>query len=74
MSLFFRKKQSEEVFSFDPEKEYPVLRCSICNGEQVVGFNNKETGHFTEVSLIRGSAELEDFKKKYGITEITKEY
>jgi hypothetical protein len=74
MSLFFRKKQSEEVFSFDPEKEYPVLRCSICNGEQVAGFKNKETGHFTEVSLIRGSAELEDFKKKYGITEITKEY
>ena len=34
MGLFSKKKKAESL-SFDPEKEYPVLRCSICNGEQV---------------------------------------
>ena len=71
--MFGRKKPQQKI-SYDPQQKTPVIHASICNGEQVAGFKNKETGHFTEVSLIRGSAELEDFKKKYGITEITKEY
>ena len=75
MGIFSRKKKEESLYRFDPEKEYPVLHCSICNGEQVAGFKNRETGHFTEVTLIRGSRELEEFKNQYGITEeIAKEY
>ncbi len=75
MSIFRKKKEHEtQTISFHPEEEYAVLRCSICNGEQVAGFKNRTTGHFTEVSLIRSSQELEEFKKKYGITDITKEY
>ena len=72
---FFTKKKAAEPLVYDREKEYPVLHCSICNGEQVAGFKNRETGHFTEVTLIRGSRELEEFKNQYGITEeIAKEY
>ncbi len=75
MGLFKRKKeQNTEKIPFDPQKEYAVLRCSICNGEQVAGFKDRNTGHFTEVCLIRGERELEAFKQTYGITEITKEY
>ncbi|MBP5281952.1 MAG: aspartate dehydrogenase [Lachnospiraceae bacterium] len=59
---------------FDPEKQLAVIRCSICTGEQVAGFKSKEDGHFTEVMLIRESADLEKFKKIYGITEVKKEY
>ena len=58
MGLFSKKKKAESL-SFDPEKEYPVLRCSICNGEQV---------------LIRNEQELEEFKQRCNITEIVKEY
>ena len=73
MGLFSKKKKAESL-SFDPEKEYPVLRCSICNGEQVAGFKNRDTGHFREITLIRTQAELDTFMKQCGISEITKEY
>lgn len=50
------------------------MKCSICNGEQVAGFQDKQTGKFTEVMLIRDEDDLEAFKEKYGITEIKKVY
>ena len=72
----FRKKKGQDLqkVSFDPQKEYAVLHCSICNGEQVAGFKDRETGHFTEVCLIRGEKDLEEFKRTYGVDQITKEY
>ena len=73
MGLFSKKKPVEPL-SYDREKEYPVLHCSICNGEQVAGFKNRDTGHFREITLIRTPAELETFMKQCGITEIAKEY
>ena len=53
----------------------PVIRCSICTGEQVAGFRNGQTGRFEEVMLIRSPADLDEFKEKYGISgEIEKIY
>lgn len=60
--------------AYDLQKYTPVVRCSICNGEQVAGFKDKQTGKFTEVMLIRGDKDLEEFKKRYGVDKITKEY
>ena len=51
-----------------------MLKCSICNGEQVAGFKNIHTGEFKEEIFIRCFEELEAFKQKYGIEEIPKEY
>ena len=45
----------------------PVIRSSICTGEKVAGFREKEGGRFREVALIRTPADLEAFKRKYGI-------
>ncbi|MCR4806989.1 MAG: aspartate dehydrogenase [Lachnospiraceae bacterium] len=59
---------------YDPEIQYPVIRASICNGEKVAGFKNKADGNFTEVMLIRSDADLEEFKKAYGIDEVKTEY
>ncbi len=59
---------------FDSETQIAVIKCSICTGEQVAGFKNKEDGHFTEVMLIRDDMDLMKFKKMYQITEIKKEY
>ena len=64
---------SEEI-PFDPDCQIAVVKCSICTGEQVAGFKNKEDGHFTEVMLIREPEDLERFKEIYKITEIKKEY
>ena len=53
----------------------PVIKASICNGEQVAGFKDINTGKIEEVMLIKSPAELEKFKAMYGIDEeIIKEY
>lgn len=71
--MFFRKKKAEKK-TYDKENLRPVLKCSICNGEQVAGFQNIHTGKFEEVMFIRDERELEAFKEMYGISVITKEY
>lgn len=60
--------------TFDPEHQRAVLRCSICTGEQVAGFQDVQGGKFEEVMLIRDRADLQHFKELYGIEEITKIY
>lgn len=73
--LFGRKKQTKPVTqSYDPENQRPVLRCSICNGEQVAGFKDIHTGKFEEVMFIRDDRELREFMDRYGVSEVTKEY
>lgn len=71
--MFRRKCQKE---SYDKENLKPVIRASICNGEQVAGFKDIHTGRFTEVMLIRGSKDMEAFLDKYDISpgDITKEW
>ena len=64
-------RRSCERKSYDRENDKPVLKCSICNGEQVAGFKNIHTGKFQEVMLIRGQ---KDLNKQYGISDISKEY
>ena len=68
----FRKKAEKKIY--DREKHLPVLRCSICTGEQVAGFRELATGRFHEVMLIRDDRDLRQFLDAYGLTEITKEY
>lgn len=68
----FRKKVEKKTY--DREKQKPVLRCSICTGEQVAGFRELATGRFHEVALIRNDRDLQQFLDTYGLTEITKEY
>ena len=74
--FFKREKRAEglEEKSFDREKQIPALRCSICNGEQVAGFKDRETGKFHEAAFIRNEKELKEFMEIYGIEKITKEY
>ena len=69
----FRKKSKQ--LTYDSINKKPIIKASICNGEQVAGFKDIHSGTFEEVMLIRGSADLELFKQQYGITEeIGKEY
>ena len=41
MSLFGKKK-TETKFECDPNRHKAVLKCSICNGEQVAGFKDTQ--------------------------------
>lgn len=70
----FGKKKTPATEQFDKEKFRAVLRCSICNGEQVAGFKDIYTGEFHDVMLIKGEADLAEFKRNYGVDEVTKEY
>ena len=67
--MFFKKKQEQPHKTYDHENKKPMIKASICNGEQVAGFKDIHTGAFEEVMLIRDSGDLMDFKNKYGITE-----
>ena len=70
--MFGRKKENAE---YDRDTQKPILRCSICNGEQVAGFKDRMTGRFEEVTLIRNEKDLRAFRERYGIDgEIEKEY
>lgn len=77
VSFWEKRKEKEsqnEKRTYDKENSRPVLKCSICNGEQVAGFKDIHTGKFEEIMLIRDQKDLELFMKQYGIQEITKEY
>ena len=72
MGLFKKKIVTQ---SYDTENKKPVIKASICNGEQIAGFKDIHTGKIEEVMLIKNLADLEKFKTMYGINEeITKEY
>ena len=70
----FGKRKRPATEAYDRENWRPVLKCSICNGEQVAGFLNVHTGAFREEELIRGAEDLSSVKRRYGIEELEKIY
>ena len=74
MAFRFFGRKTEKAAREAP-KGTPVIRCSICTGEQVAGFRDPETGRIEEVMLLRTPADLEAFRAQYGIEgEIEKIY
>ena len=72
MGLFKKKTVTK---TYDKENKKPVIKASICDGEQVAGFKDIHTGKIEEVMLIKSPTDLEHFKAMYGIDEeIVKEY
>ena len=69
-----KKKTAEALPPFDPSRQKAVLKCSICNGEQVFGFKDRTDCHFEEVAYIRDPRELEKYREAYGLSEVPKEY
>ena len=74
IDLAAARKAVKEKKTYDKDTVKPILKCSICNGEQVAGFKDIRTGKFEEVMLIRDKNDLDDFMGQYGIREISKEY
>lgn len=69
-------KRKQEKGSYDRENQRPVIRASICTGEQVAGFKDIRTGKFTEVMVIKDNRDMEGFTAKYdlSLSDIKKEY
>ncbi len=72
--LFKKAHGNPAAQNYDPANQKPILRCSICTGEQVAGFKDLHTGKFTDIMLIKNEKDLESFKKQYGVTDISKEF
>ena len=66
--MFGRRKRRAAV-SFDKTGKIPVIRSSICTGEQTAGFQDEATGKIQEVMLIRGEADLRAFLEEYELEE-----
>ena len=66
MGLFKKKTVTK---TYDKDNKKPVIKASICNGEQVAGFKDIHTGKIEEIMLIKEREDLEAFKKMYGIDE-----
>lgn len=72
----FGKKKAINTYEYDRKKDQPVIRASICTGEEVAGFKDRQTGKFTEVMALRGSSDREKFLAQYGLdaSDVKKEY
>ncbi len=62
-------KRRIEKKTYDKSSKKPVIKASICNGEQVAGFKDIATGTFEEIMLIKKQDDLVAFKEIYDITE-----
>ena len=70
----YYERHLKETIPFDPQKQYAVIRSSVCTGEKIAGFKNIDDGHFTEVMLIRTDEEEQRFRKIYNLETVKKEY
>ena len=72
--MFFHRKKT--VPAFDQTGKTPVLRTSICTGEQTAGFRDEVTGKFYDIMLVRSDADLREFLETYGVPldQLQREY
>lgn len=65
--MFGKRKQPS--IPFDWGGRVPVIRSSICTGEQTAGFKDPVSGKFQEYMLIRNDRDLQEFLRRYQVTE-----
>ena len=65
----FGRRKKRRAPPYDKEGKVPVIRSSICTGEQVAGFKDLATGKFQELMLIRDQRDLQDFLRRYQVEE-----
>lgn len=65
----FSRKKRQEISPYDKSGKIPVIRSSICTGEQVAGFKDTVSGKFEELMLIRDGRDLSEFLSRYQVEE-----
>jgi len=66
--MFGRRKKTAAPL-YDKGGKVPVIRSSICTGEQTAGFKDPVSGRFEELMLIRDDRDLRDFLRRYQVEE-----
>ncbi len=64
----FKKKAGQKA-NYNKEGKIPVIRASICTGEQVAGFKDKSSGKFEDLMLIRNETDRKEFLRRYDVKE-----
>ncbi|MBQ9207481.1 MAG: hypothetical protein IJ158_12340 [Treponema sp.] len=73
----FSIKHKSKQNGFPPcdfSHQEPVLRCSICTGEQTACLQDKKSGNLQEICLIQNDSELAEFMHTYGLTSVRRVY
>ena len=65
----FWKRRKPASIAFDKTGKIPVIRSSICTGEQVAGFKDPVNGKFDDLMLIRNSNDLAEFLALFQVDE-----
>ena len=65
----FGRRKLPAVSTYNKSGKIPVIRSSICTGEQVAGFKDSISGKFEELMLIRDSKDLSEFLHRYQVEE-----
>ena len=65
----FGRRKRQAVSPYDKTGKVPVIRSSICTGEQVAGFKDIVSGKFEELMLIRDERDLAEFLSRYQVEE-----
>lgn len=64
---FFSKRKAMEYPVFPEGDHEPVLRCSICTGEQTLCYRDRQTGKLHDLMLVRDPADLDGFCRQNGL-------
>ena len=65
----FGRRKKPPVSTYDKSGKIPVIRSSICTGEQVAGFKDPVSGKFDELMLICDKKDLSEFLYRYQVEE-----
>lgn len=65
----FNRRKKHAIPLYDKTGKIPVIRSSICTGEQVAGFKDPSSGKFDELMLIRNGNDFMEFLSLYQVNE-----
>ena len=65
----FNRRKKHTIPLYDKTGKIPVIRSSICTGEQVAGFKDPSSGKFDELMLIRTGNDFMEFLSLYQVNE-----
>ena len=65
----FNRRKKHTIPLYDKTGKIPVIRSSICTGEQVAGFKDASSGKLDELMLIRNGNDFMEFLSLYQVNE-----
>lgn len=67
--MLFGKRRKPPATDYDKAGKIPVIRSSICTGEQGAGFKDTVSGRFEELMLLRNAQDFQEFLHRYQVAE-----